>query len=57
MAKLATQSIVILISKAVSDDSGDTIKFLDAETIAQLKEAVEALSNDAGVVVEMATGD
>lgn len=53
MAKLATQTIVIRISKAVSDDDSDNIIVLDDETLDQLNEAVVALVGDNGAVVEL----
>jgi len=40
MAKLATQTVVIQISKAVADSANDEINALDEEAIAQLKEAI-----------------
>ena len=53
MAKLASQAIVIQIFNAVPDGASDIISVLDAETISQLQEAVVALVNDAGAVVEV----
>ncbi|KKM76113.1 hypothetical protein LCGC14_1383450 [marine sediment metagenome] len=56
MAKLATQTVVIQISKAVADSANDEINALDEEAIAQLKEAIVALVGDSGAVVEMVNG-
>lgn len=56
MAKLATQTVVIQISKAVDDSADDEINPLNEESIAQLKEAIVALVGDSGAVVEMANG-
>lgn len=56
MAKLATQTIAIQISKAVANSAKDEITLLDSETISQLQEAVEALVNDDSAVVELIDG-
>lgn len=56
MAKLATQNIVIQISRAVPDSHDDQIAVLDQESIDQLREAVEALAGDQNVVVELIEG-
>ena len=53
MAKLATQTIVIQISKAVSDNSEDTIVAIDNEEMKQLEEAVNALAGEDGFIVEV----
>lgn len=54
MAKLATQNIVIQISKAVSESDKDEISVLDIDTIDQLLDVVSELINDDSVVVEIA---
>lgn len=56
MAKLAIQTVIIQISKAVADNENDEINALDEEAIAQLKEAIVALVGDSGAVVEMVNG-
>lgn len=56
MAKLATQTIVIQVSKAVSDNDSQELVLLDNESILQLSEAVEALAGESGVVVEVTNG-
>ena len=53
MAKLASQTIVIQICKAVPDSASDEVSFLNPDAIAQLVEAIEALADDSGVVVEV----
>lgn len=53
MAKLATQNIVIQISKAVLDSEDDEINVLAVETIEQLVAVVTELVGDDGVVVEV----
>lgn len=53
MAKLATQNIVIQLSKAVKNDADEEITVLDEEAIKQLTEAAEALAGDENVVVEV----
>lgn len=53
MAKLATQTIVIQISKAVSDSQGDTLTALGTDEMTQLEEAVNALAGENGFVVEV----
>jgi len=56
MAKLAHQTVVIQVSKAVADESSDELHVLDAEALSQLLEMSEALSGDSGAVVEIANG-
>ena len=53
MAKLATQNIVIQISKAVSDSADEEIDVLTIETIEQLIAVVTELVGDDGAVVEV----
>lgn len=53
MAKLATQNIIIQISKAVADSDDDEINVLDLETIAQLVDVVTELVGDEGAVIEV----
>lgn len=53
MAKLATQNIVIQISKAVSDSEADEMNVLDASTVEQLIAVVSELANDDSLVVEV----
>ncbi len=53
MAKIATQSIVIQISKAVSESEKDEISVLDVDTVNQLLSVVAELVNDDGLVVEI----
>ena len=57
MAKLATQTIVIQLSKAVSESASDEIEVLDKDTLTQIQQAVEALVDDEnGVIVELFKG-
>ena len=56
MAKLATQRVVFQLSKAVSSDKADTLDVLTDEAVEQLQEAVVALADDEGVVVEVLEG-
>ena len=53
MAKLATQNIIIQISKAVSDSEDDNINILAVETVDQLLAVVTELVDDDSVVVEV----
>jgi len=53
MAKLATQNIVIQISKAVSDSEDDEIDVLAVEIVDQLLAVVTELVDDNSVVVEV----
>ena len=53
MAKIATQNIVIQLSKAVSDSSDDEINVLEVETVEQLIAVVTELVNDSGIIVEV----
>ena len=53
MAKLATQNIVIQISKAVSDSEDDEINVLAVEIVDQLLAVVTELVDDNSVVVEV----
>ena len=57
MAKIATQTIVIQISKAVRDNASDTIEILGIDELTQMIEAVEALANDPSAVVELNLGE
>jgi hypothetical protein len=56
MAKLATQHIIITISKAVDDGSDDTLSVFDADALSQLLEAATLLAGDSGVIVEVTEG-
>lgn len=56
MAKLATQRIVFQISKAVSNADHDNLGVLGDEEMAQLQEAIVALADDSGVIVELLEG-
>ena len=56
MAKLATQTIVIQLSKAVADSEDDAVTVIDEESVTSLREAVEALADGSGAVVELANG-
>jgi hypothetical protein len=53
MAKLATQTIVIQLSKAVPESEGDQLVALGTGEITQLEEAVNALAGENGIVVEV----
>ncbi len=53
MAKIATQNIVIQLSKAVSDSADDEINVLNVETVEQLVAVVTELVGDDSLVVEM----
>lgn len=53
MAKLASQTIVIQVCKAVKDEASDELSVLNADSIAQLVEAIEALAGDPGIIVEV----
>lgn len=53
MAKLATQSIVIQISKAVSDSEKDEINVLDVDTVDQLLDVISELISDDSLIVEV----
>ncbi len=55
MAKLAHQTLVIQVSKAVSDQASEELHVLDVEALSQLLEAAEALAGE-GAVVEIANG-
>lgn len=57
MAKLASQNIVVQLSKAVSDDEPDSVKVLNEETVSNIKEVVSELIDDNSVVVEVYTAE
>lgn len=57
MAKIATQNIVIQLSKAVGNSHSDEIAVLDSETIAQLEAVVSELVGDDSVIVEVLSGE
>jgi len=52
MAKLATQTFTITLSRAVPSDASGGITALNEEAIDQLKEAIVALANDDSIVVD-----
>ena len=56
MAKLATQRVVFQLSKAVSNEQSDSLDILSDEALEQLLEAVSALADDNGVIVELIEG-
>ncbi len=56
MAKLAHQTIVIQVSKAVADDSTEELTVLNSEALSHILEIAEALADDAGAVVEVTNG-
>lgn len=57
MAKLATQHVLIVLSKAESgydsDAAENTLDLLSTDAINQLKEAVSVLVDDSSVIVEL----
>lgn len=55
MAKLASQNVVIQLSKAVSDDDPETLEVLNDETITSIKEIVSELIEDKSIVIEIVT--
>lgn len=57
MAKIASQNIIIQISKAVSNSASSEITLLDNDIIQQLQETIEALISDNNVVVELISDD
>lgn len=57
MAKLASQNIVIQLSKAVSNSDSDELSVLDAETVAQLEAVISELVNDSAVIVDVLSDD
>lgn len=54
MAKIATQNIVIQLSKAVSNSSDDEINVLNIETVEQLIAVITELVGDNSIIVEVA---
>lgn len=57
MAKLASQNIVIQLSRAVSNGDSDRLEILDSETLAQLGAVVSQLVDDSAVIVDVLSDD
>lgn len=57
MAKLASQNIVIQLSRAVSNSAPAELEILDSQTVAQLEALISQLVDDSAVIVDVLSDD